>query len=59
MLPSGSVRVRCPKAFGTKVSVATTTTGGFVLGLRALPGNPYDGHSLREVLEQDLSEARV
>jgi len=28
--------------FGTKVSVATTNRGGFVVGTRALPGNPYD-----------------
>ena len=38
--------------FGTKVTVATTTTGGFVVGMRALPGNPYDGHTLHEALEQ-------
>jgi len=38
--------------FGTKVSVATTTSGGFVVGMRALPGNPYDGHTLHETLEQ-------
>ena len=38
--------------FGTKVSVATTNRGGFVVGMRALPGNPYDGHTLSEVLEQ-------
>jgi len=38
--------------FGTKVSVATTTTGGFVVGMRTLPGNPYDGHTLHEALEQ-------
>lgn len=38
--------------FGTKVSVATTNRGGFVVGIRALPGNPYDGHTLAEALEQ-------
>jgi IS5 family transposase len=38
--------------FGTKVSVATTNRGGFVIGMRALPGNPYDGHTLAEALEQ-------
>ena len=38
--------------FGTKVSVATTNRGGFVVGMRALPGNPYDGHTLSEALEQ-------
>ncbi|SDX76989.1 IS5 family transposase [Roseicitreum antarcticum] len=38
--------------FGTKVSVATANRGGFVVGMRALPGNPYDGHTLSEALEQ-------
>ena len=38
--------------FGTKVSVATTTEGGFVVGMRSRPGNPYDGHTLHEALEQ-------
>ncbi len=38
--------------FGTKVSVATSNRGGFVVGMRAFPGNPYDGHTLAEVLEQ-------
>ena len=38
--------------FGTKVSVATTLTEGFVIGIRALRGNPYDGHTLAEALEQ-------
>ena len=38
--------------FGTKVSIATTNRGGFVIGMRALPGNPYDGHTLAEALEQ-------
>ena len=38
--------------FGTKVSLATTIDEGFVVGMRALPGNPYDGHTLPEALEQ-------
>lgn len=38
--------------FGTKVSIATTIDEGFVVGMRALPGNPYDGHTLAEALEQ-------
>lgn len=38
--------------FGTKVSVATTNRGGFVVGMRALQSNPYDGHTLAEALEQ-------
>ena len=38
--------------FGTKVSVAATIDEGFIVGMRALPGNPYDGHTLAEALEQ-------
>ncbi|SMD11494.1 hypothetical protein SAMN06295998_13517 [Primorskyibacter flagellatus] len=38
--------------FDTKVSLATTIDEGFVVGMRALPGNPYDGHTLPEALEQ-------
>lgn len=38
--------------FGTKVSIATTIAGGGVVGMRALPGTPYDGHRLIEALEQ-------
>lgn len=36
----------------SKVSIATTIDEGFVVGMRALPGNPYDGHTLAEALEQ-------
>ena len=46
----GKARVRYE--FGCKVSVATTLSGGFVVGMRSLPGNPYDGHTLAEALEQ-------
>jgi len=38
--------------FGSKVSLATTIDEGFVVGMRSLPGNPYDGHTLAEALEQ-------
>lgn len=42
--------------FGVKVSVATTnarTPGGqFVVGAMAVPGNPYDGHTLADQLKQ-------
>jgi IS5 family transposase len=38
--------------FGTKVSLAATIDEGIVVGMRALPGNPYDGHTLPEALEQ-------
>ena len=49
-ISKGKARVRYE--FGTKVSVATTVDEGFVVGMRAMPGNPYDGHTLTEALEQ-------
>jgi len=38
--------------FGCKVSVATTSKDNFVVGTQAFHGNPYDGHTLREAIEQ-------
>jgi len=38
--------------FGHKVSVATTSRGGWLLGTLSLLGNPYDGHTLEEQLAQ-------
>lgn len=38
--------------FGCKVSVATTLDEGIVVGMRSFAGNPYDGHTLKEALEQ-------
>lgn len=35
-----------------KVSIATTHREGLVVGMRSMPGNPYDGHTLAETLEQ-------
>lgn len=38
--------------FGCKVSVAATSKGGWFVGAKALHSNPYDGHTLKEALEQ-------
>jgi IS5 family transposase len=38
--------------FGVKASIATTNKSNFVVGGMALPGNPYDGHTLTHALEQ-------
>ena len=38
--------------FGVKASIATTNRSNFVVGGMALPGNPYDGHTLTLALEQ-------
>ena len=45
-------KARTPYEFGVKVSVATTFKEGLVVGMRSMPGNPYDGHTLAETLEQ-------
>src|SRR5574343_1878738 len=41
-----------PYEFGVKVTVATTHKEGLVVGMRSMPGNPYDGHTLPEAIEQ-------
>jgi transposase, IS5 family len=38
--------------FGVKVGVVSTSQESFVVGIQALPGNPYDGHTLDTSLEQ-------
>src|SRR5882724_11955145 len=52
----GKGKASAPYEFGVKVSIVTTNArapgGQFVLHARALPGNPYDGHTLRDVIEQ-------
>ena len=50
----GKGKSHAPYEFGVKVSIATTLKrsrgGQFALHARALPGNPYDGHTLAEVI---------
>lgn len=45
-------KARTPYEFSMKVSIATTLKEGLVVGMRSMPGNPYDGHTLEETLEQ-------
>lgn len=49
-LSKGKARSRYE--FGVKVSVVTTLKEGLVVGTRSMPGNPYDGHTLDEAIEQ-------
>ena len=52
----GKGKAHCPYEFGVKVSVATTLKrskgGQFALHAKALPGNPYDGHTLAEIVPE-------
>src|SRR5579864_6667072 len=51
----GKGKASAPYEFGVKASIATTNDrapgGQFVLHAKALPGNPYDGHTLGAVIE--------
>src|SRR3974390_1568482 len=51
----GKGKASAPYEFGVKTSIVTTnarTPGGqFVVHARALPGNPYDGHTLAAIIE--------
>ena len=50
----GKGKAHRPYEFGVKVSVATTLKrsrgGQFVAHIATLPGNPYDGHTLAEII---------
>ena len=52
----GKGKARAPYEFGVKVSLTTTNRrckgGQFILHAKALPGNPYDGHTLKQVIEK-------
>lgn len=43
---------RNPYEFGVKVGIAVTARKGLIVGARSFPGNPYDGDTLHEQLEQ-------
>lgn len=43
---------RNPYEFGVKVGLAMTLRGNLIVGARSFPGNPYDGHTMHEQIEQ-------
>lgn len=51
-------KARQPYEFGVKASIAVTHKEGLVVGMRSMPGNPYDallcgcGHNLRMILRK-------
>jgi transposase, IS5 family len=51
----GKGKASAPYEFGVKASIVTTNAcapgGQFVLHAKALPGNPYDGHTLGNVID--------
>ena len=51
----GKGKASAPYEFGVKTSIVTTNArapgGQFVLHAKALPGNPYDGHTLKDAID--------
>jgi IS5 family transposase len=45
-------KARTPYEFGVKVGIASTLKGNLIVGAKSFHGNPYDGHTLHEQLEQ-------
>ncbi|MFK4581298.1 hypothetical protein ABIF83_004745 [Bradyrhizobium ottawaense] len=52
----GKGKAAAPYEFGVKASIVTNNSrapdGLFVLHARALPDNPYDGHTLRDIIDR-------
>ncbi len=44
--------------FGSKVALAVSSKGGWVLAAQALEGNPYDGHTLQGTMDRIVSMSR-
>ena len=45
--------------FGSKVALAVTSKGGWVLAAQALEGNPYDGHTLQSTMDRIVSMSGI
>jgi len=56
----GKGKAAAPYEFGVKASIVTNNRkapgGLFVLHAKALPGSPYDGHTLRDIIERTETE---
>jgi transposase, IS5 family len=48
----GKGKLNKPYEFGNKVSIAVSGRGNFILGVKSFHGNPYDGHTLAEAIDQ-------
>jgi hypothetical protein len=45
-------KARTPYEFGVKVGIASTQQDNLIVGAKAFYGNPYNGHTLNELLQQ-------
>ncbi len=49
-ISKGKSHKRCE--FSCKVSLVTTSKSNWIVGVQALHGNPYDGHTLKDAINQ-------
>lgn len=52
-------KARKPYEFGVKVSIGVTYKEGFVVDSQAMHGKPYDGHTLKQVLNSIETNTQV
>ncbi len=45
--------------FGSKVALAVSSRGGWIVAARSLEGNPYDGHTLQGTIDRVVSTSGV
>lgn len=45
--------------FGCKVGIVTTLRNSFILAAKSFPGNPYDGHTLKPLIEIAEANSKV
>jgi len=48
----GKGKLHKPYEFGNKVGLGVSGRGNFILGVKSLHGNPYDGHTLNQTIEK-------
>lgn len=48
----GKGKLNKPYEFGNKVGVAVSGRGNFVLAVKSFHGNPYDGHTLNQTVDE-------
>lgn len=48
----GKGKLNKPYEFGNKVGIALSGKGNFILGIKSFHGNPYDGHTLNQTIEE-------
>lgn len=48
----GKGKLHKPYEFGNKVAIAVSGRGNFIVGVKSFHGNPYDGHTLNQTIQE-------